>query len=220
MCAALASLPPSLHEQVLEGCAEWSVPAGRTLLTQGQHADVCYGLVTGMLRLHRDGVQGRPVVLDLLEPGRWVGCTHVLAGAPLAYGVATVAPSTLLVLRKSTLQAIVESHPVEMATWLLKAAAAQDEGLAAHVGMLATGSIEDRVGWLLRVLAERFSEPAQEFRRVRVRITQAEIGCILGASRQRVNKTLGALQAQGRVRMVAGWMEIASGDDETLSLRA
>lgn len=204
-----ASLPPALHAKLLEGCAEWSVPAGRLLLPQGQHADVCYGLATGMLRLHREGAHGRPVVLDLLEPGRWVGCTHVVAGAPLPFGVATVAPSTLLVLRKSTLQALLESHPAEMAAWLLAAAAAQNESLVAHVGVIASGSIEERMDWLLRVLAERFAVPVGGFHRVHVRLTQVQIAGIVGASRQRVNMRLRALQRQGRVRVAGGWLEIA-----------
>ena len=206
---ALGGLPPDLRAQVLTGCVEWTVPAGRMLLPQGQRADVCYGLATGMLRLDRDDANGRSLVLDLLEPGRWIGCTHVLADAPLPFGVTTVTRSTLLVLRKSTLQSLLEGHPAKTVAWLLAVAAAQADGLVAQLGMLATGSVEERVGWLLRVLAERHSVPAGGFRRILVPLTQTQMARIVGASRQRVNTTLGTLRRQGQLRIVAGWLELA-----------
>jgi CRP/FNR family transcriptional regulator len=205
---ALAGVPPGLLRSVLAGCVEWTVPAGRLLLPQDQHADVCYGLGTGLLRLQREGPQGRPATAALLHPGRWVACTHALTGTPLSFSVATVTRSTVLVLRKSMLQDLLEHHPAATAGWLLHIATAQADALAAHLDLLATGSVEERVLRLLHLLAQPSPGHAGGARRITVRLTQGEMGSIVGASRQRVNKTLGVLLRQGRLRVDGPWLEI------------
>lgn len=188
--------------EVIQACTTWDVPAGRQLQAAGP-ADVCYGIRSGMVELVHPGPGAGATLIDLLEPGQWIGADDLLPPGGAGLAARTLSACSVHVLRRSRMLQLMEASPAVRA-WLLGSAAVRIQRVAARLHALAVLSPEERARWALDLLVERFAQPVAGARVVPMRFTQQQLARVADTSRQKVNQVMVAMQREGRLQVIRG----------------
>ncbi|WP_418148184.1 Crp/Fnr family transcriptional regulator [Variovorax paradoxus] len=194
-----SALPIELQRGILRRCAIWHVPAHQTLGTQSSVPDVWFGVAAGAVALSTQSSRGRQTIVDLLEPGQWFGDVPLLSGLPAPYEARTWAPSTLLLMRRSTLRELLGDRP-ELGPALLHLNWCRSARLIERITDQREPLLEQQARQLLARLTSRFGLPGRDATRITLSMTQSQIALLLGSSRQRTNQALKRLERQGVFR--------------------
>lgn len=89
---------------------EIAVAVNEPLITYRGRSDHLYFIRSGRLRVWVE-VEGKPLVLGEIGPGKWVGEVTVLDHGPATATVTAVEPGTLLALSRAAFDALRERHP-------------------------------------------------------------------------------------------------------------
>jgi CRP/FNR family cyclic AMP-dependent transcriptional regulator len=189
--------------EVLEACTTWDVPAGRLLQLGGPAGDVCYGIRSGMVELVHPGRAAASTLIDVLEPGQWIGADDLLGSQQPALAAETASACSVHVLRRSRMLPLMEASPA-VREWLLATASARIQRIAGRLHALAVLSPQERAHWALDQLVERFGQPHERGRAVPFRCSQTQLARVADTSRQKVNQVMVALRREGRQQVVRG----------------
>lgn len=179
------------------------VPARKTVCQLGEPGDAMYVVMSGRAKVSLVSDDGKEIILSFIEPGQVFGEMSLLDGQPRSANVSTMEESRLLVLWRRDLLPYLEKHP-GVALKLLEA--------LSHKLRKTNGLIEDlhflnlpaRLARLLTNLAEQYGRDVLQGREIGLKLSQEELGNLVGCSRESINK-------QFRLWVEAGLMEYQSG---------
>ncbi|MBA4178097.1 MAG: Crp/Fnr family transcriptional regulator [Leptothrix sp. (in: Bacteria)] len=184
------------------------VDAGELVCRVGRPVTYWFGLVDGLLKMSNDSASrhgtGIPITFTGLSPGGWFGEGTVLKGEVYRYNIQA--------LRKS----VVAGIPAPTFHWLL--------GRSIGFNRFVMNQLNERLGQFIAAREiDRLSQPDARVARSLaalfhpvlypgvgevLRITQQELGYLVGLSRQRVNEALAALQSAGVIRIEYGGVRV------------
>jgi CRP/FNR family transcriptional regulator, cyclic AMP receptor protein len=193
-----------------EGGVTRRLPHGEVIVRQGDAVSSLFLVTAGAVRLSSVTESGREIVVGLLCRGDLFGESALLGDRSLVRAQA-VGPTTLLALPIPSLRATLERNPAT-AEELLRLIAARLHRTSAALEDAMAADLPSRVIGRLRELADDHGEPGPNGVRLRVPLTQDELARMVGASRESVNRTVGALAARGVVRSGGGRMVITDPD--------
>ena len=170
----------------------------------GRQATYWFGVVDGLLKMSNDAAQGPAVTFTGVPPGAWFGEGTLLKREPYRYNIE--------VLRKSSVAGL----PVEAFHELLDRSIAFNRfvlnQLNERLGQFISARETDRLGdpdtRVARNLAALFHPVLYPGVGEVLRITQQELGFLVGLSRQRVNEALKVLQEQSLIRIEYGGVRV------------
>jgi CRP/FNR family transcriptional regulator, cyclic AMP receptor protein len=201
-----------LQRALLQHCAIWHVPAHQTVATQGSVPDVWFGVAAGAVKLSICPPSGRETIVDLLEPGQWFGDVPLLSGLPAPYEARTWAPSTLLLMRRSTLRQLLAAH-ADLGPALLRLNWERSARLMDRLVDQGEPLLEHRARRLLSRLAGQFGVAHRDATRIALSMTQTQLGLLLGSSRQRVNEMANKLERRGEIRRSQQYIDFVMARD-------
>lgn len=158
---------------------------GATLVRQGAPCEGLWLLSSGALRVAQVSHDGRELLLDVLGVGD---------GAGEPPGV--ISPVTVRALRPCRLAQVSPRAAAD----LLTARAHRAAALAADLAWL---DVRARIVRRLDDLAQRFGRPVEGGRLILLPLTQDELAALAGTTRESANRALGALAADGTIRVAA-----------------
>lgn len=180
---ALSRLTRLLHRKTFA--------AGTTLMTAEQPGEVAYIVVSGTVKVHIEQADGSDVILAILGPGALVGELSLIEDQGRSATVETLEESTLLWLNRAAFDECRATMP-EINHNLVRLLARRVRLANAQIQSLATKDVFGRVACLLLVFAELYGMPgANGDILIPLRLTQSDLGSLVGASRVRVNQVLG-----------------------------
>ena len=170
----------------------------------GKPVTYWFGVVEGLLKMSSDDAQGTTMTFSGLPPGGWFGEGTALKREPYRYNVQA--------LRKS----VVAGLSVDSFHWLLDHSIGFNRfvmnQLNERLGQFIAAREIDRMNSpdvrVARSLAALFNPALYPGVGEILRITQQELAYLVGLSRQRVNKALANLQAQGTIRIEYGGLRV------------
>ncbi len=199
-----ASLRTRLHRRVFA--------AGVYLAREGEPAASMFVIEHGLVRITHTSRSGREFLLRLLGPGDTFGEIGVLDTAGIrASSAIAIQPTSCVMVSKDDILAALRSTPelgLRMLALMVAYVRKQDEDLADFAFLDVTG----RIARKLLDLADRHGEPVTGGVRIRIRLTQAELAAMVGASRENVNRSLGQLVTLGALSMEGGHITILDSD--------
>ncbi len=180
------------------------VSAGELLCRVGRPATYWFGVIDGLLKMSNDTAMGIPITFTGIPPGGWFGEGTVLKREAYRYNIQA--------LRKS----VVAGLSVDTFHWLLDRSIAfnrfisqqLNERLGQFIGAREIDRMTDPDGRVARSLAALFHPVLYPGVGGLLRITQQELGYLVGLSRQRVNEALQALQAAGLIAVEYGGVRV------------
>jgi CRP/FNR family cyclic AMP-dependent transcriptional regulator len=176
---------------------------GEVITRQGDPVSALSLVASGVVRLSAVTRAGREIVVGLLGPGQVFGEAALLPdGAQLGSLVEAraVGPAMIIEIPAATLRTVIEANPA-MGEELLRLVAARLYRTSAALEEALAQDVPARVSRRLRQLAlDHGDRHAAGGVRLRVPLTQDELARMVGASREAVNRSLGALASRGLVR--------------------
>ena len=174
------------------------VPHGEVIVHQGDPSTCLFLVTGGAVRLSSVTAAGREVVVALLCPGDVFGESALLAH-PSPVEARAVGRTTLVSVPLASLRAVLEAHPAT-AEQLLRLVAARLHRTSTALEEALVGDLPARILGRLRALAAGHGVREPEGIRLTVPITQDELARMVGASRESVSRSVGALAAKGLLR--------------------
>jgi CRP-like cAMP-binding protein len=200
----LAQLLPDERAHALADLRVVTVAPGELLCRVGRPVTYWFGVVDGLLKMSNDSAVGMPITFTGVPPGGWFGEGTVLKNESYRYNIQA--------LRKS----VVAGIPIASFQWLLDRSIAFNrfvmQQLNERLGQFIAAREIDRLvhpdARVARSLAALFHPVLYPGVGELLRITQQELGYLVGLSRQRVNEALNALQGAGVIRIEYGGVRV------------
>jgi CRP/FNR family transcriptional regulator, cyclic AMP receptor protein len=180
------------------------VQPGELLCRVGKPVTYWFGVIDGLLKMSNDTAMGVPITFTGVPPGGWFGEGTVIKREAYRYNIQA--------LRKS----VVAGLGVETFHWLLDRSIPfnrfisqqLNERLGQFIGAREIDRMTDPDSRVARSLAALFHPVLYPGVGGLLRITQQELGYLVGLSRQRVNEALRALQTDGVIRVEYGGVRV------------
>ncbi|MDP1535337.1 MAG: Crp/Fnr family transcriptional regulator, partial [Rubrivivax sp.] len=192
------------RERVLADLRVVSVEAGELVCRVGRPVTYWFGVVDGLLKMSNDSALGMPITFTGVPPGGWFGEGTVLKNEDYRYNIQA--------LRKS----VVAGISTETFHWLLDRSIGFNRfvmmQLNERLGQFIAAREIDRLNHpnarVARSLAALFHPVLYPGVGELLRITQQELGYLVGLSRQRVNEALSTLQTEGVISIEYGGVRV------------
>ena len=200
----LAVLEPAHARRVLDDLRVVEVSAGELVCRAGRAPRFWLGVVDGLLKMSNDTALGVPITFTGIPPGGWFGEGTLLKREPYRYNI--------LALRRS----LVAGLTVDTFDWLLDHSFGfnrfvmlqLNERLGQFIGAREIDRLTQPDQRVARSLAALFHPTLYPGVGTLLRITQEELGYLVGLSRQRVNRSLTTLQEQGVIAVEYGGVRV------------
>ena len=175
---------------------------GQSVFVQDEPGDRMFVLAEGAVKLYVSSRDGDIVELVRHRPPATFGEVALLDGGPRSASAEAVERSTLLVVTRAELLALLRSEE-QVAEALLRTLGAIVRRTTRQISDLAFLDVQGRVARQLLVLAGDGQGPAGTRR-----VTQAELASMVRGARQTVNQALRSLESRGYIRAAGRGFEI------------
>ncbi len=200
----LPALEPAERERAVADMRVVNVAAGEYVCRIGRPVTYWFGVVDGLLKMSNDSALGMPITFTGLPPGGWFGEGTVLKMEAYRYNIQA--------LRRS----VVAGISAETFHWLLSRSipfnrfvmTQLNERLGQFIGAREIDRLNDADERVARSLGALFHPLLYPGVGQILRITQQELGYLVGLSRQRVNEALSTLQGEGLIRVEYGGVRV------------
>ncbi|WP_225009385.1 Crp/Fnr family transcriptional regulator [Novosphingobium percolationis] len=183
-----------------------SFKPGQTLMAQGDPGDTLYIVLGGLARVSMVAANGREIVLDYAEPGAVLGEIAFLDGGERTASVDAIEPVDALCLSRTAFADIIAHHK-GLSLRLLKAMARrlrQNNTVIEADRAYTSGPRLAR--FLLRLMMG--GEASGGEARLKIALSQGELGNFAGMSREQINRQLSAWADGGIVAVRSGKVTI------------
>ena len=192
------------HQRVVADLQVVTVNPGELLCRVGKPATFWFGVIDGLLKMSNDTAMGVPITFTGVPPGGWFGEGTVIKREAYRYNIQALRTS------------LVAGIGVETFHWLLDRSIPfnrfvmqqLNERLGQFIGAREIDRLNDPDARVARSLAALFHPVLYPGVGTLLRITQQELGYLVGLSRQRVNEALRRLQEAGCIRIEYGGVRV------------
>ena len=202
--ALFGALGPAEIDRVLALGRERRVDDGQVLFRKGEPGSSMMAVLRGRVRIGAYSEDGREVILNIIEPGGVVGELALLDGRERSADATAMGDGALLVIERRDFLPFLERNP-RIALRLLEVLCERVRRTSAMVEDIVFLNLPGRLSRLLLKLAELHGKDAAEGgRRIDLKLSQRDLGNLVAASRESVNKQLRAWQDEGLIAFERG----------------
>ena len=176
-------------DALAELTAERHVARDGVVVRRGDPDNSLLILVHGRLRAGAMSSDGREVTIGLMEPGAVLGEIALLDGRPRSMDVAAMLDSLLLQVDRASFLPFLRARP-DLMLRLMSLLCDRLRRASAAFEDVALAPLPARLARLLLTLAGTHGVPSGTGIRLRLRLSQRDIGAQVAATRERVNKQL------------------------------
>ena len=171
----------------------------QTVFYQGDPGDTFYVILSGQVKVSVTSPEGQEAILVVLDEGEGFGEFALLDDQPRSATIEATQNTEVLVLRKDDFRRLLRQMP-DIAIGLLRVLTKRLRDTDQLVQDAAFLDVGDRLAKKLLVLMELHGKAAPQGAVVlTLQLTQSELASMIGATRESVNKQLGAFRDQGIV---------------------
>jgi CRP-like cAMP-binding protein len=200
----LSRLDTIERERVLADLRVVNVAPGELVCRVGRPVTYWFGVIDGLLKMSNDSAVGMPITFTGVPPGGWFGEGTVLKGEVYRYNIQALRKSVVAGITAGTFH------------WLLDRSIGFNRfvmmQLNERLGQFIAAREIDRLNHpderVARSLAALFHPVLYPGVGELLRITQQELGYLVGLSRQRVNEALTSLQAAQVIQVEYGGVRV------------
>jgi CRP-like cAMP-binding protein len=205
----LQQLAPTEQARAAADLRVLTVEPGEFVCRVGRPVTYWFGVLDGLLKMSNDTAMGIPITFTGVPSGGWFGEGTVLKNETYRYNIQA--------LRKS----VVAGIPADTFHWLLDRSIGfnrfvmnqLNERLGQFIGAREIDRLSHPDARVARSLAALFHPVLYPGVGELLRITQQELGYLVGLSRQRVNLALTTLEAAAIIRVEYGGVRVLSLDE-------
>jgi CRP/FNR family transcriptional regulator, cyclic AMP receptor protein len=205
-----STLSPSLRHDILRCAYVKRYADGELIAARGEPPEEWIACAKGAVRVSSTSISGKQITLTYVEPGIWFGDVAIFDGDRRTHDAYAHGDSTILCVAKADFRKILANH-VELYEAMLRLHARRIRQLFGLVEDLNTLPLRARLAKQLIHLVRSYGVPslsdAREMR-ISLQLAQEELAQLLGASRQRVNQELKAMEREEAIRIEPGGLVV------------
>ncbi len=205
-----SSLSPSLRHDILRCAYVKRYKDGELISARGDPSEEWIACARGAVRVSSTSISGKQVTLTYVEPGIWFGDVSIFDGERRTHDAYAHGDTTTLCVARGDLRKILSQH-VELYEAMLRLHARRIRQLFGLVEDLNTLPLRARLAKQLLHLVRSYGVPSlSDGREMRIglQLAQEELAQLLGASRQRVNQELKAMERENAIRIEPGGLVV------------
>ncbi len=205
-----SSLSPSLKHDILRCAYVKRYKDGDLICARGEPPEEWIACAKGAVRVSSTSISGKQITLTYVEPGIWFGDVSIFDGDRRTHDAYAHGDSTILCVAKADFKKILTTH-VELYEAMLRLHARRIRQLYGLVEDLNTLPLRARLAKQLLHLVRSYGVPSLSDGaevRIGLHLAQEELAQLLGASRQRVNQELKAMEREDVIRIEPGGLVI------------
>jgi CRP-like cAMP-binding protein len=181
------------------------------LVHQGDSSGDLFAVIQGRLKVTTSSPEGENVVFSILGPGEVFGEIALLDGGTRSATVMALETCRLLIVPRAAFLGVLRDFP-SLAFRLLETMAKRIRTLSSRTEESLL-DVPTRLARTLIALAARFGAPAGRGHvRVTIKLRQRELGDLIGATREMVNKCLAVWKRRRLVEHVGGVLLVLNHD--------
>jgi CRP/FNR family transcriptional regulator, cyclic AMP receptor protein len=196
-------LSPAETERLLSFARTARFRAGATIFSQGSPGDSLLAVLEGDVQITAPSAEGREVIFAIVEAGQTFGEVALLDGKDRTADAVARTYCTLLVIDRRDFLPFLRDHP-HVALRLLPILCEQIRRMSEHVQDALFLDQPARLAKKLLALAEMRGQATTAGRRLRLSLSQRELGNFLGMPRETVNRQLRAWQTESVIALDKG----------------
>lgn len=208
-----ASLSPSLRHDILRCAYVKRFRDGALITARGDQPQEWFACARGAVRVCSTSLTGKQITFAYVEPGVWFGDISLIDGDARTHDAYAHGDTTILCVAADDFHKILAQHP-QFYEALLRLQVRRIRKLFGLVEDLSTLPLRARLAKQLSHLARSYGVPGQPEggeTRIGLLLAQEELAQLLGASRQRVNQELKAMEREGIIRVEPGGLVVRDG---------
>lgn len=207
-----SSLSPSLRHDILRCTYVKRFRDGELIAARGDPPEAWLACAKGAVRVSSTSISGKQITLTYVEPGIWFGDVSIFDGDQRTHDTYAHGDSTILCVAKADFKKILATH-AELSEAMLRLLARRIRQLYGLVEDLNTLPLRARLAKQLLHLTRSYGIPSLSDSgeiRIGLQLAQEELAQLLGASRQRVNQELKAMERENTIRIEQGGLVVRS----------
>lgn len=162
-----------------------------------------YVIVEGKVKIHNETPDGQDCIITIFTEGEFFGDLAMVDGGPRSADATTMEPTELLMLTRDDLMDILDRYP-RITRCLLVTIAGRLRRTTELLVKTTTLDVNGRLAMHLNWLAEQHGRVTPNGIRIDLHLTQTDLGNLVGASRESVNKVLGYFRRMGWIGLEDG----------------
>lgn len=198
-----SSLSPSLRHDIFRCAYVKRYCDGELIAARGDPPEQWIACAKGAVRVSSTSISGKQITLTYVEPGIWFGDVAIFDGDRRTHDAYAHGETTIVCVAKADFWKILSVHS-ELYEALLRLQSRRIRQLYGLVEDLNTLPLRARLAKQLLHLVRSYGVPSlangQEMR-IGLQLAQEELAQLLGASRQRVNQELKAMEREQAIRI-------------------
>lgn len=202
-CELFGELPLADRRRVAEQCVRRKFPARHVVFHQGDPGREMYIVAAGRLKVSAISEEGKELSFFILHERDIFGELALLDGETRSVSVTTIGPCELLVLRQRDFQALLRDRQ-QIGLRLLSMLAGKVRATTSLYQSSVFIEIPGRLASKLLELAEEHGEETEHGVVIDFRLSQYELGTLINASRESVNKQLKTWESGGIIELRGG----------------
>jgi CRP/FNR family transcriptional regulator, cyclic AMP receptor protein len=173
--------------------------AGQVIIAEGAVGDCLYGILSGRVRVYSTSADGEEILLNVMDRGELFGEVALLDDRPRTASAAAIGQTDLMCMHRDHLLPYLRQYP-EVAIGMLSLLCSRIRWTSA---LLEDGAFLDfptKLAKRLLLLAERYGYADRQGIRIGLQLSQDDLGNMVGATREAINKQLALWRSQGIVQ--------------------
>ena len=200
--ALFSRLPDEEIDALLAHAVIEKFRAGALIGAKGDPGSSMMAVLTGQVLISVLSVEGKQVVLNIINEGEVVGEIALLDGKERSADMTASTNCELLVIERRSFLPLLERPALTRE--LLRVLCEKVRRTSEQVEDVLFLDVEARIAKALLRLAHHGNTPARPGARVALRISQRELGNLVGASRESINKQLQVWRRSGIIAIDNG----------------
>jgi len=162
--------------------------------------NILYIIEAGKVRIFVLSESGQEISFRIYGTGEVFGELSMLDGLPRSAGAVAMEETHVLTLQREDFMELLEAYP-HLAKGVIATLTARVRYTTQYAENLTFLDVEGRVAQRLLELADQYGIQTAGGLEVAVQLTQSDLASLVGATRERVNKVLGAFRDQGLIEL-------------------
>lgn len=200
-------LAPAELERLAATTVTKRLRKGELLFRKGDPGSHAYVIMSGKIKITSPGEDGGEAVLRIMQPLEVLGQIALLDRQPRTATASALEPSELLVIQRRDLLPFLRRNP-ETAIKLLETVASLLRSVSDELNDQVFLPIARRLAKRLISLAEVHGKPTPEGTRIDLPLSQGDLGDMVGATRESINKQIREWSGRGVLQHEQGYVTI------------
>ena len=201
------NLDPDVIERISALGTTVELAGNQVLFLKGDEGDALYGVLDGRIRISSGDADGKEIILNIIDPGDIFGEIALLDGKPRTADASAMAASQLFRVQRSDFLGLMAAEP-RLTQHLLEMVCDRIRKTSEMLEDSAFLDLPARLAKRLLSLAKYYGDSSQETALTGIQISQAELGQLMGTSRESINTLLQYWRGRGWITLGRGRVTI------------